>query len=276
MDRLIEQEYEAMVEAPESSGPFPRYVNGSFPLLAKPHIVIHLPKTGGTTWGILARRNEDLYRFRQFWYFIQRNELPYISRCKQGTLFGHFRYGVHFWYPNSTFNYVSMLREPVDRVLSHYFYHKTEPRDPGHRLALEMSLEEWINKSKNAHNRMTAFLSGMVYQEQNEHTLDLAKAHLERFGFVGLTEKFDQSVVMMKYFLGWKRLRYFVRKQTREKPHRHDIPESTIALIREYNKYDVELYDLAKELFDKQLTALETSGVDLQKEVDDYIRSKHL
>ncbi len=36
-----------------------------------------------------------------------------------------------------------MLREPVNRVLSHYFYHKTEVRDPNHKVASEMSLNEW-------------------------------------------------------------------------------------------------------------------------------------
>lgn len=36
-----------------------------------------------------------------------------------------------------------MLREPVARVLSHYFYHKTEVRDPNHKVASEMTLDEW-------------------------------------------------------------------------------------------------------------------------------------
>lgn len=52
MDGLVLEEYQMM-----KSGLLPRRVFSQLPL-PKPHFFLHLPKTGGTTLGITARRNE--------------------------------------------------------------------------------------------------------------------------------------------------------------------------------------------------------------------------
>lgn len=229
---------------------------------------------GGTTWGLLARRNEDLYRFKQFWYHISKADLSFLPRYENGTVFGHFRYGTHLFFPNTTWSYITMLRNPVERVLSHYYYHLTEPKDPNHMLAKSMSLEQWINSSKNAHNRQVQFIAGLVYEEPTRETLEIAKHHLERFGFVGLTERFDDTVVLLKYYLGWTKLKYFVRKQTREKPGKDKIEQRVLDLIRSHNSLDMELYELAVKMFDKQVEFLKAKGVNLDKEFDDYKKHK--
>lgn len=226
--------------------------------------------SGGTTWGLLARRNEDLYKFKQFWYHIAKTDLPFLPRFVNGTVFGHFRYGTHLFFPNSTYSYVTMLRNPVERVLSHYFYHLTEPKDPNHALAKSMTLEQWINASKNAHNRQVQFVAGLVYEEPTRETLAIAKHHLRHFGFVGLTERFDDTIVMLSHYLGWNKLKYFIRKQTREKPGKDKIEPRILELIRERNSLDMELYELAVEMFDRQVALLTSRGIDLEKEFRDY------
>ena len=280
LDSLIRAEYQK-----EVLGAAPALNTDIALPLPKTHIIIHLPKTGaipsyfidiahattgGTTWGLLARRNEDLYRFKQFWYHIAKTDLPFLPRYLNGTLFGHFRYGTHLFYPNTTYSYITMLRNPVERVLSHYYYHLTEPKDPNHALAKSMSLEQWINASKNAHNRQVQFIAGLVYEEPTQETLSIAKHHIRRFGFVGITERFDDTIVLLKHYLGWTKLKYFIRKQTREKPGKDKIEPRVLDLIRQHNSLDMELYAVAVEMFNEQVAAMKRRGIDIEKEFADY------
>lgn len=215
-----------------------------------------------------------MYRFKQFWYHIAKSDLPFLPRYTNGTVFGHFRYGTHLFFPNTSYSYVTMLRNPVERVLSHYYYHLTEPKDPNHLLAKSMTLEQWINASKNAHNRQVQFVAGLVYEEPTEETLAIAKHHLRRFGFVGLTERFDDTIVMLKHYLGWTKLKYFVRKQTRQKPGKENIETRVLDLIRDRNRLDMELYELAVEMFNEQIELLKRRGVAVEQEFVDYKQHK--
>ncbi len=101
------------------------------------------------------------------------------------------------------------------------------------------------------------------------------QAHLQRFGFVGLTERFDESIVMMKHFLGWRKLRYFVRKQTRDRPSMDKVDPASLQLIRECNKFDLELYEFAQELFQRQIDELQArAGISIAQEYDDFKNNK--
>jgi hypothetical protein len=95
----------------------------------------------------------------------------------------------------------------------------------------------------------------------------MAKEHLRRFGFVGLTERFDDSLVLMKHFLGWTKLKYFTRKQTRDKPSRDAIDQRVLWLIEEHNWMDMELYRLAQELFQAQIDRI---GPSVKQEFADF------
>lgn len=52
------------------------------------------------------------------------------------------------------------------------------------------------------------------------------------------------------------------------------ISQPVLELIREYNKYDLELYSYAQEIFQKQLDDLKKAGYNIPQEVDDYKNNK--
>jgi len=220
--------------------------------LERPFIFIHLPKTGGTTLSIIARRNEKPWSFKQFWNFIKRTDVPTLAQYRTGTIYGHFGYGAHLLFKNKTkATYITFMRDPIDRVISHYYYHKTERNDPNYEFASKHTLEEWVQLSKHAINKQTQLISGLVTHPANNYSLEIAIQHLNNFGFIGLTEKFDESLFLMKYYLGWDLLTYVTRKQTRMKPKTSEIPKNTIELIKKANWMDIILYDLAKKKVSK-------------------------
>jgi hypothetical protein len=95
--------------------------------------------------------------------------------------------------------------------------------------------------------------------------LDEAKRNLrEHFSVVGLTERFNESVVLIKRRLGWERVRYKPRNVTSERPSRSEMPARTLRLIESQNEKDLELYAFGSRLFDREL---EREGMSLELEV---------
>lgn len=77
--------------------------------------------------------------------------------------------------------------------------------DPNHKLAMDNTLDQWLEVSVNAHNRMTQFISGILNQVPTPEVFELAKHNLRKFAFVGLNERWAESVELMAVMFGWKR-----------------------------------------------------------------------
>ena len=81
-------------------------------------------------------------------------------------------------------------------------------------------------------------------------TLALAKENLSnQFSFVGLAERFNDSLVLLARQFGWRNVFYVKRNVTRGRPHRDKIPAKVLSQIRAQNALDWELYTFAKHLF---------------------------
>ena len=81
--------------------------------------------------------------------------------------------------------------------------------------------------------------------------LETAKKHLRRMPVVGLSERFDETVILLKRNLGWKLPFYIKANVTENRPRREDISKDTIAAIERYNELDFELYKYTRELFEE-------------------------
>jgi hypothetical protein len=160
--------------------------------------------------------------------------------------------------------YMTFLREPVDRVLSHYYRHIHHPhltparrrqaRDRGREraAALEEALVEM--RLPQLSNLATRFLCGHPSRgdELAPSALDDAKAALRNFAFVGIQERFEESVVLLQRTLGLDLVPYMNRHVSVEggRPAVDEIPAEQRALIEEHNRLDLELYRFGLELFE--------------------------
>jgi hypothetical protein len=118
-----------------------------------------------------------------------------------------------------------------------------------------MTLEAYVGSDfcRELHNGQAKLLAG---DENNPapNLLQLARRNLrEHFVVVGLTERFDESLILMKRRLGWNWIWYTPRNVASSRPTRSEIPSSTIRLIERTNEKDVELYAFAKDLFEEQI-----------------------
>jgi len=230
-------------------------------------IFLHIPKAAGTTlYGIIEHQFPHNAIFTIGGVNIQKSinefkNLPKKERQKIRCLRGHMPFGLHNYWTQSAI-YITLLRHPVARIISHYYY---VLRTPGHYLhnkvtSKKMSLSDYVDSgvSPELTNGQTRLISGVEKVDSvngNEPVsadiLEVAKRNLNHFAAVGLSERFDESLILFKRLLGWKNIFYVEQNVTRSRPSIQEISRQTIRIIENHNKLDLELYEFAKQKFEQ-------------------------
>lgn len=229
-------------------------------------IFLHIGKTAGTTLRRILRKHYSasetlVVRARH----RPREEtlsdfaaLPEAERARPRLILGHTVYGLHDSVPRPS-TYISMLRRPSSLVLSQYSFVLRTPGHRHHKDAQGMSLEDYLRSglAQEMNNSQTRAIAGAVdvpYGENPPELLEQAKRHIdEHFAVVGLTERFDESLVAMKMAFGWTKVHY-VRANVASKKVTPS-PEAQ-ALIDQLNALDIELYRWADERFGDQIASM--------------------
>ena len=168
--------------------------------------------------------------------------------------------------------YITFLREPVDRVLSHYYrhFHRRDParagrvkvrRDGKPQKSRTDSLEQAMVEMRipQLNNLMTRFLCDDPSPESlPARAVEEAKENLREFAFVGITERFDESMALLSRKFGLDAAPYEDRHVNASRPSAEGVSDDERALIVEHNTMDIELYGLGVELFEQALA--ETPG----------------
>ena len=189
-------------------------------------------------------------------------------------------FGLHK-YMEQECKYFTIIREPVKRLISQYNYISRQKINPNHHLVAEksMSIQQMTESGlvKGFDNAQCRFLTNrfdVPFNELPEDTLDLALSNLEKyFIFSGLTEKFDLSMLMLSKLLGWKKLPYYRRQNTKKSKEKdYKVTDQDIASLRAQNQLDIQLYETAKQKFEKAVE--EMPGV--LEDLSEYQRKNSL
>lgn len=254
------------------------------PLLA----FVHIPKTAGQTVTTMFARAYSKAAVNDAGNYIRGPETTErkITRRPGGwerwhwrggrVTVGHVPYGLFREHLPSDTRFMTFLREPVDRVLSHYYRHIHRPDlSPDDRLerrkrgrATAVSLEEAFveHDLPQLNNLATRFLCGdpSPMGELPQSAVDGAKANLREFAFVGIQERFEESIVLLQRALGLELVPYLNRHVSAEggRPTVEEISDTDRALIAEHNRLDVELYAFASGLFEEAVAAADEGFAD--------------
>lgn len=149
--------------------------------------------------------------------------------------------------------YVTFLREPIQRYLSHYNHQI-------HAMA-----QSWTRESFLAERRFDNF---MTVRLAGREDLDEAKRRLaEDFDFVGLSSRFDESLVLLRSALGWPEMciNYTRSNVATNKGYGQERADDDFrAAVAERNQLDIALYQYAQELFEERIAR---ASLDLLSEV---------
>jgi hypothetical protein len=219
-------------------------------------IFLHIPKSAGTT---LNRLIEWEYPIRQMysvdpvffrWSRARLWRLPQQRLQRFRVFKGHMPFGLHEVLPQPA-TYITVMRGPVERVLSAYFFMKNYVLHPNYwKFRRERwTLEDFVRRSPRE-NVQTKMIAGADYDAPcTAETLAKAKENLRYFTVLGLTERFEESLALMKLRFGWRLESYSSFNVTRTRPKKPDLPQSTLNLIAERNRFDIELYECAAKRF---------------------------
>src|SRR5215208_5698272 len=245
-------------------------------------VFVHIPKTAGTTLRGILNMNEPGGRSRALSNVFKGGgglSTASLERLRDGNgpdiksgvrlVRGHFPLGIREYLPKEReLRCFTFLREPAERTLSHYYAiravggaYRLPPLPP------DSTLDDALAAGYIHDNLHTRMLCGdpEPFGEVTEEMLAQAKRNLaEELVFFGLTERFDESLVLAKRRLGLKAILYRSSGRVNpERPRGDQIPAEVRRAAERCNRYDIELYRHAKDLFEQ---ALEPR--DLEFEVD--------
>ncbi len=249
-------------------------------------IFLHIPKAAGSTFRQIIGRQYDpatifILNVPDEETEAELKKLSIDQRKQLKVLGGHMPFGLHKLLPNPS-TYITMLRSPADRIISYYYYVLRSP-DNAHFNAItsqKMSLKDYVSSGVLMDNGQTRRLAGLIqigclgeptkkdeigFGQCSTEILDRAKKHLqEYFAVVGLLERFDETLLLMKKTFGWSPPFYVKTNITSNRPSKRDISEDTLNIVQKYTALDAELYRYVTELFEKQI---ERQGPSFQREL---------
>ncbi|HEY9663861.1 MAG TPA: sulfotransferase family 2 domain-containing protein, partial [Allocoleopsis sp.] len=221
----------------------------------------HIPKTAGMTFRTIV---EDQFKSEEICpatLNAQVKKLQPEDLAKYRLYRGHLGFiNLPKLVPGKQIVNVTVLREPIARVISHYEYIRRMPGDPHYRAVKDMTLEEFAQKltaGKVGKNIQTYHVAKTLRFDLDSltpaETLELAKQSLDQFAFVGLVERFQDSLFLLSYIFGWKPI-INTRKENAAKSKKpvNELPASTLEVLKENSLLDIELYDYAKEIFESR------------------------
>lgn len=240
-------------------------------LIGVPLVFAHIPKTGGTTLNNLLlrqyprdltfvmndsnpRESVDAYR-----------SIPKDLRKIYQLIIGHGAATLRQDIPQP-YCMISLLRDPIERVVSFYYYAREKHDHPlkNDILSQGLTLEDMIQQKKSSEmlNYMVFRFSGKTWRDYTdpnpEEAYDLAVENLETYwSLVGTLEQFDEFLFLLAYRYGWTAPYYDRKNENKQKPLLDELSASSINVIQEVNQLDIRFYNFVKTRFTKQLEQLD-------------------
>ena len=240
-------------------------------------IFLHLPKTAGTTLNRLIEWEYPLGEIYSVdpvlfeWSYARLRRLS-KRRLRRTRMFkGHMLFGLHEVLPQPA-TYITVLRDPVERVLSAFYFMRSYKLHPLYwKFRNEKwTVDEFVQRSSRDNVQCKVIANAHYHSPCTQEVLDRAIVHLNNyFSVVGLSERFEESLALMKLRFGWQLSSYSSFNVTRSRPKKADLPQATLDLIAEKNRFDVALYQHAVRLFESAVSKHQPEVSRIARELED-------
>ena len=227
------------------------------------HVIcfIHIPKTAGTS--LLESLLKPNFDISSTYNFLGLKKFIFDNKEDVKLITGHVQFGLHKFLPNKDTKYITLLREPLERAVSFYYYIREQKKGthPLHEIANELSLKDFY-KLKKFHNWQVRHLAGIFlfrtysfipFRWSDEYYVQKSIENLKEHCVYGLTEQFAQSVTLFQNKFSWSNYNPVKpQKKAKSRVDVCDLDNETLHTIKNAHLLDIRLYDFALNNFSKQ------------------------
>lgn len=216
-----------------------------------PLISIHIPKAGGTSFlSVLAAWfGKKLYTH---YFDAKQGKLPKKRNLRYGLLkrkfkkgiciHGHFNkkrgFGVSEYYPEAR-QFITILRNPLELALSHYFYLK----EFGNFMFRKGTDSDITNRYKNVDDYLENHHSYILQHFPFDLSIDNYEEILDKyFVYIGILEDFQVSTNMLAKKLGFPEVKVSWRNAARRD---EDVSEMVINDFIGRHRLEFAIYEFA-------------------------------
>ena len=246
----------------------------------------HIPKTSGMSVWIFLTQAFPSHKVCPWWLWEQLIALPRTELDQWNLFRGHFLSHLEPYLGKRLVTF-TMLRDPVERTLSHFYHVRRAVEHPFHEQALGMSLAEFCVHPTTRHmveNYQASYLAkaprdpieaaqgltpeGLArfqLQERLQYPdtfadgaalLESAKARLATFAAVGFTEDFTNSLQRISHALNGLASQPFEPENVNlHRAPTTTVDETTLSVIRALTEVDRELYQWARDQQSRKMVA---------------------
>lgn len=252
----------------------------------RPAYFLHIHKTAGSTFSSSVL--PQIFPIEETcipWSYTELFAIPPEELPRFRLFRGHFYYCLHKYLPAEPV-YLTFLRHPIERLISLYEYVRRTPdnakceRVRAMRGFLEFAWDAELAspnfqvmsltadadvrelfaayrpRVEEPYGFEVALWGELVRKEPAREDLELAKRRLAEFFFVGITERFRESVELLCQAGGWPRVQAYDNVNVSPPADRFridQIPASERDALMERHRLDFELYDFGLRLFETRL-----------------------
>ena len=199
----------------------------------------HIPRTGGSSIVITFDKQERAFR-------------AHPGLLKDGDIKDQIMVCHHSSYSevrphvNAAYKNITILRNPVDRVVSWCHFKSWYDNELGYALRTGLFWEANYYWHLETYNLMTRQLGGSItsYQPVTQDVFDTAKRRLEKMEWIGITETLNVDQVVLYKMAGIESppIKTNMARAVAE------LSPETMDTIRDQTEWDRQLYEFALEL----------------------------
>lgn len=221
-----------------------------------PILFLHIQKTAGTSYRMLL---VSLYGGEHVLnrYTKEESVEGHETFADYKILTGHLRmsYGL-YEYVTWPVVHLTIFREPVERMISHYYFGKSRKDMWWHDIARRNTIEHCVENNLMGVNNLLCYSLSSIPENTNpsiEAVFESAKHSLENsFSMFGFNDLFFEFIAMSARRFGWPGpIKVENESHQTVRLSKRMVPERTLEVIKKYNSYDLELYKHARNIYEE-------------------------